>query len=223
MKNYRLIVLTASITIAVALATISASAFFYSRNDTTIVYQPNAYGNYPTGMMGGYMGGMMSGPSSSSSSVQNPAPTQNAIYTILEISTLIGAVISGTVGLAYFLLSPRMRITEYANAKRKLPEKSHEEAANTPYMSISRTLTNEERKVLDVLVSHRGKYLQKYVRTETGMSRLKTHRIVARLAERGIVTLEKSGNTNEVRLSRWLQNSNVLEEQNHEEKVCILT
>ena len=76
--------------------------------------------------------------------------------------------------------------------------------AVTPYESVSKTLTTEERKVLEILIAHNGKYLQKYIRAETGLSRLKTHRIVTRLAERGIVTLEKSGNTNEIHISNWL-------------------
>jgi uncharacterized membrane protein len=96
-----------------------------------------------------------------------------------------------------------MGIAEHA--PRSTVENSTENVT-TPYTSVSKTLTSEERKVLDVLVSHNGKYLQKYIRAETELSRLKTHRIVSRLAERGIVTLERSGNTNEVRLSSWLQN-----------------
>ena len=51
----------------------------------------------------------------------------------------------------------------------------------TPYDSVSKTLTTDERKVVDVLTSHNGQYLQKYVRAETGLSRLKIHRIVTRL------------------------------------------
>jgi uncharacterized membrane protein len=47
--------------------------------------------------------------------------------------------------------------------------------------------------------------LQKYIRKEAGLSRLKTHRILARLAVRGIVTLNKFGNTNEVQLTDWLK------------------
>ena len=75
----------------------------------------------------------------------------------------------------------------------------------TPYESVIMTLSDDERKVIAVLSAHDGKYLQKYVRSETGLSRLKTHRIVARLAERGIVTLEKTGNTNQVLLADWLE------------------
>ena len=75
----------------------------------------------------------------------------------------------------------------------------------SPYASVLKTLTVDERKVIDVLNIHSGKYLQKYIRNETGFSKLQTHRIVARLAERGIVSLEKTGNTNTVLLANWLK------------------
>ena len=68
-------------------------------------------------------------------------------------------------------------------------------------------MTPEEQKVYNVLVAHRGKYLQKYVVKESGLSRLKTHRIVARFAQRGIVTVNEFGNTNEILLSDWAKAS----------------
>jgi uncharacterized membrane protein len=45
--------------------------------------------------------------------------------------------------------------------------------------------------------------LQKYITKETGLSRLKTHRVVAALSERGIVIVEKYANTNQVSLVKW--------------------
>ena len=69
-------------------------------------------------------------------------------------------------------------------------------------------MTPEEQKVLSVLIAHQGKYLQKYVGKEAGLSRLKTHRIVARFAERGIVTVKPLGNTNEVTVSDWVKGAN---------------
>jgi uncharacterized membrane protein len=73
-------------------------------------------------------------------------------------------------------------------------------------------MTRDERKVLDVLNSHDGKYLQKYIRSETGLSRLQTHRIVARLADRGVVSVKQVGNTNEVLVSDWLRSCKVQKE-----------
>jgi len=63
----------------------------------------------------------------------------------------------------------------------------------------------DEKKVMGVLVAHQGKYLQKYVVKEAGLSRLKTHRIIARFAERGIVTVKEFGNTNEIVVSDWVK------------------
>jgi uncharacterized membrane protein len=66
-------------------------------------------------------------------------------------------------------------------------------------------LKPDKKKVLEVLIANDGKYLQKYIRKEAGLSRLEVHRILSRLAERGMVSLKKSGNTNEVVLADWLK------------------
>ena len=58
-------------------------------------------------------------------------------------------------------------------------------ATITPLESVVKTLTKDELKVVEVLKAHDGKYLQKYIKKDAGLSRLQTHRIVARLAERG--------------------------------------
>ncbi len=125
-------------------------------------------------------------------------------------AVLIGVTVMGIVGVSYYLLYPQIRVGTVGviqttqNIAASLP------AANgsTAYESVAKTLTEEERKVVEVLNSHQGKYLQKYIRNETGLSRLQTHRIIARLADRGIVSLEKTGNTNQVYLSNWLQQKN---------------
>ncbi len=57
--------------------------------------------------------------------------------------------------------------------------------------------------MVSVLDAHGGSYLQKYITKESGLSRLKTHRVVAALSERGIVIVEKHGNTNQVSLVKW--------------------
>ncbi|HVB95047.1 MAG TPA: hypothetical protein VND41_00410, partial [Nitrososphaerales archaeon] len=61
----------------------------------------------------------------------------------------------------------------------------------------------DERKVVGVLKVHGGTYVQKFITQEAGLSRLKTHRVVATLAERGIVQVRKKGNSNDVTLARW--------------------
>jgi uncharacterized membrane protein len=102
--------------------------------------------------------------------------------------------------LTYFLLFPEIKSSK-VNEQKMVMEKTEGSA----FDSVIRTLTDDERRVIQVLEKHAGKYLQKYIRKEAGLSRLKTHRILSRLAQRGIVTLEKTGNTNEVQLSEWLE------------------
>lgn len=167
--------------------------------------------------MGG--GGMMGG---NGGTLQNPAGT----YFWVAFIVLVGVVVVGVVGLAYYIAVPEIRVgpapvvceivpkgnvvqenVAPQEPKTEQPPKTDgkQEAACTPLESIVKTLSEDERKVVDVLAAHDGKYLQKYIRNEVGLSRLKTHRIVARLAEHGIVTLKKQGNTNQVLLADWLK------------------
>jgi hypothetical protein len=141
-----------------------------------------------------WMSSMMEG---TGTPVQNPAlPYFNVAFVVL-----IGVAIVGVGGLAYFLAFPEIKTTSKATSPEQLPA----ENGATAYEAIVKTLTDEERNVIQALTVHDGKYLQKYIRKEAGLSRLKTHRILARLADRGIVSLRKTGNTNEVQLSDWLQ------------------
>jgi len=98
----------------------------------------------------------------------------------------------------------------YALRDRKVKHDSHKEKEEPAARAVNwsvllRTLKPDEGKVLQVLAAHDGNYLQKYISKESGLSKLRTHRIVARFVERGIVTASKSGNTNEVSLADWLK------------------
>jgi len=99
----------------------------------------------------------------------------------------------------------------YALIDGKVQDNSHKVEVGRPAPKVDswpvllRTSKPDERKVLEVLAAHDGKYLQKYISKESGLSKLRTHRIVARFVERGIVTASKSGNTNEVSLADWLK------------------
>ena len=153
-----------------------------------------ASSSYPSNWMSSMMGGMMGG---TETLVQNPAlPYFNVAFVVL-----IGFAIVGVGGLAYFLVFPEIKATSKAASVERVSANN----GATAYEAIVKTLTDEERSVIQVLTVHDGKYLQKYIRKEAGLSRLKTHRILARLADRGIVSLKKTGNTNQVELSDWLQ------------------
>ena len=110
------------------------------------------------------------------------------LSSLLFLCTLLASV----VGIIYFLVLPEMKNYVVGTGSGK-------EAAS----AVLRTLKPEERKVVVVLDAHGGTYLQKYITKEAGLSRLKTHRVIAALSERGIVLAEKHGNTNEVTLVKW--------------------
>jgi len=74
--------------------------------------------------------------------------------------------------------------------------------------AILRVLNDEERKVIEALVAEGGTMLQKDIRWKTSLSRVKTHRILFRLAKRGIVSAEKYYNTNKITLADWLMKEN---------------
>jgi hypothetical protein len=163
------------------------------------------------GQMWGGMGGMMGG--------GNAASTTSYFWIIP--AALIGVAVIGGIGLAFYLVVPEIKTVKETSlaAKSELASVNPASVAATttnvpevgadPYELISRTMTADEKKVMDVLASHHGKYLQKYIRSEIGLSRLKTHRIVARLADREIVTVKQVGNTNEVVVSDWLRSCKV--------------
>jgi uncharacterized membrane protein len=117
---------------------------------------------------------------------------QNLTFFIPLSSLLfLSTVLASMVGVIYFLVLPEMK-----NYYESDPGK---EAG----AMVMRTLKPDERKVVGVLKVHGGTYLQKFITQETGLSRLKTHRVVATLTERGIVHVERRGNTNEVSLAKW--------------------
>ena len=76
--------------------------------------------------------------------------------------------------------------------------------ANPNWDFLMKTSRPDERKILDILASHEGTYLQKLIAKESGLGKLKTHRIIARLEEREIVNVVESGNTNQVSLAKWV-------------------
>ena len=70
--------------------------------------------------------------------------------------------------------------------------------------AVLRVLNEDEKKIIETLVAEGGTMLQKDIRWKTGLSRVKTHRILFRLAKRGIVSTEKYYNTNKIVLASWL-------------------
>lgn len=127
--------------------------------------------------------------------VQNPiSPYLGALFIGLIVLT-----VASVFGVIYFAVFPEQKLANQ-------PEENYIQGnLATPYSAVLKALTPEERKIIEILMIHDGKYFQKYLRKEAGLTRLKTHRILSRLRERGLLTLKRFGNTNEVVLADWLK------------------
>jgi len=103
--------------------------------------------------------------------------------------------------LGYAMVFPEL-------TEKKLKEKPSSmptiEKGESALEAVLRVLNMGERKVVETLVGEGGTMLQKDIRWKTGFSRVKTHRILFRLANRGIVSAEKYYNTNKIALADWL-------------------
>ncbi|MGD0145984.1 MAG: hypothetical protein ABSB53_03915 [Nitrososphaerales archaeon] len=119
-------------------------------------------------------------------------PPDFPFFILLSSLLFLSTVLVSMVGVIYFLVLPEMK--NYASGN----------GTDTTSV-VLRALKPEERKVVNVLYAHGGTYLQKFITKEADLSRLKTHRVVASLSERGIVHVERRGNTNEVSLVKWFQ------------------
>jgi len=168
------------------------------------MWQSMGIGN-STGNNGG-MGGMMG----------NGNGTTSNLW-VIPI-TIIAAIVVGIVGFGFYLVLPEIRNTKRTCEPTKnesySPISSKISSTDIPVSNVPnscevilKTMTPEEQKVLTVLIAHQGKYLQKYLGKEAGLNRLKTHRIIARFAERGIVKVKPFGNTNEVTVADWVNGS----------------
>jgi len=194
MKRVNLFLILLITTIAALIAATVIGFALFSNTQNSYAWMSQMWSSSDTNGYGG-MGGMMG---------QTPTPTINAntilpYYGIL-FAVLIAVIIISVIGIAYYLVYPQIRV-----GNTQTPTIQGLQINGTSaYESVAKTLTEDERRIIQVLQTHEGKYLQKYIKAETGFSRLQTHRILARLADRDIVRLEKTGNTNQVALSDWL-------------------
>lgn len=126
--------------------------------------------------------------------LSNGFPATFPFLVLFSSLLFLSTVLASMVGVIYFLVLPEMK-NYYATGNNGKENTS----------MVLKTLKPDERTVVEVLSLHGGAYLQKFISKESGLSRLKTHRVVAALSERGIVTAEKHGNTNQVILVKWFQ------------------
>lgn len=107
------------------------------------------------------------------------------------------------VGVAYLVAFPEIKTTTPKDSAQTTVAEAKQESQALE--AVLRVLNEDEKKVVQALAETKeGAMLQKDIRWKVGMTRVKTHRVLARLSARGIVKAEKHYNTNKIRLSNWI-------------------
>lgn len=121
----------------------------------------------------------------------------------------IGAIIGALALALYYAILPEMPYVKTKEESKSVEEKSDQKSSVKSLDSMMSFFDADEKRVIEVLKEAGGSMLQKEITWKTGYSKVKTHRIVHRLAKRGILEVEKYFNTNKVRIK-----SNLLSDPN---------
>jgi uncharacterized membrane protein len=116
--------------------------------------------------------------------------------------------------IAYAILFPQIKVEKTPAVPHPAQTITDAQATDTPVAQVKesqalaavvRVLNEDEQKVVKAIAgSADGTMLQKDIKWKTGLTRVKTHRVLARLSARGIVKVEKYYNTNRVVLTDWI-------------------
>lgn len=109
------------------------------------------------------------------------------------------------VAVGYMAAFPEIKTVK----TKEVAEGAEEAKQSQTLEAILRVLNDDEKKVVQALAEAKeGAMLQKDIRWKTGMTRVKTHRVLARLATRDIIHAEKHYNTNKITLNNWITTNN---------------
>jgi uncharacterized membrane protein len=131
-------------------------------------------------------------------------------YPFLWLWVFVVPLILAVVVVGYRVAFPEIKTEKPKQVEDTVVEDADAEEAEPVAQAqsldaILHVLSEDERKVVETVASAGGEaMLQKDIRWKTGLSRVKVHRVIARLSQRGIVQVEKYYNTNKVALSDWL-------------------
>jgi uncharacterized membrane protein len=89
--------------------------------------------------------------------------------------------------------------SEKTNSERPSGETHDEEKKRETYL-VLRLLTGDERAMFRTIVDSGGEALQKDLMQRAKMSNAKVSRVLDRLVEKGVISKERHGSTNKVRI-----------------------
>ena len=130
-----------------------------------------------------------------------------AFFPLIQESSLLKVYVLVIYGAAFMFLTVGIitYLMIFPEIVLKKDQKfDSEEGFVDHFEGVMKVLREDERKVCMALWKEGGTALQKNVRWVTGLSKVKTYRVVSRLANRGIITVEKNGKENKLSLASWL-------------------
>ena len=119
------------------------------------------------------------------------------------VSIIIVPITFIAVVLGYYVIFPEIKQKgqESLESVEKVPQIQKISSLDT----VLKVVGEDERKVVEIIMNAGGTMLQKDIARTSGFSRVKTHRVLYRLAKRGIVTAERYYNTYQISLADWLR------------------
>jgi len=124
-------------------------------------------------------------------------------YAMMLWPAILTTSLAAIVGAAIYTIAfPNIR---YSGSNESGEGDASADRTADPLDIVIRVSKPDERAVLQFLKQRGGICYQKDITYKTGLSKLKTHRIVARLAERGIIQVRKAGKTNQIIVPAWLR------------------
>ena len=116
---------------------------------------------------------------------------------------LVALIIILILIVFYLVFFPRLeRVTSNSSIQPKVEDIKEEKKSIDVALKL---LEHDEKRVVEAIMGAGGSILQKDISYNLEISRVKTHRILVKLINRGIVTAEKQYNTNMITLADWLQ------------------
>lgn len=128
------------------------------------------------------------------------------VHTLIIPSILLMIAI---IPISYYFISRRLeeKLKENMKVVSKLISKKYAVSEtnlknDTDKNIILKFLNQSERKIIEKLITEKGRALQSEISRMKGMTKLRTHRAVKDLERKDIIIIEKYGKTNRITLSK---------------------
>jgi uncharacterized membrane protein len=109
-------------------------------------------------------------------------------YHLIPVFILAGV---GIGALVFFFMT-----TKLDNKKEELSKTTN---------ALIQFLSADEKKVVEKIIEENGKVLQSEITRMEGLGKVKSHRILQRLSDRGVIEIEGHGKTNIVKLTKTIK------------------